>query len=147
MSSKGDYISLNYNRKMFLMKFTFLEKLIFLCFFLADPGQARGCSTNSLVINLLINSFSQSVSQPFPPTALRRRHAKRVRGSSSSYKIDYFIVIKNFLNPEGHQNTISGSTITAILAYCWSCIGKSLRLQPVQQACLENIKGNPKSSL
>ena len=80
-------------------------------FSLADLGEARGCSTNSLVIHSLINS----VSQPFPPTALRRRHAQTVRDRSSSYKIDYVIVIKNFLNPEGHQNRISGSKVTAIL--------------------------------
>ena len=52
---------------------------------------------------------------PFPPTALRRRHAQTVRDSSSSYKIDYVIVIKNFLNPERHQNRMSGSKGTAIL--------------------------------
>ena len=33
--------------------------------------------------------------------------------SSFSYKIH--IVIKNFLNPEEHQNPISGSKVTAIL--------------------------------
>ena len=58
-------------------------------------------------------------SEPFPPTALRRRHAKMVRDYSSSYKIDYFIVIKTFLNPEGHQNPISGSKVTAILLKAW----------------------------
>ena len=84
---------------------------------LADPGEARGCSINSLVMN----SVSQSASQPFPPTALRRRHAQTVRDSSSSYKIDYFIVIKNFLNPKGHQNCISGSKVTAILLKGWIC--------------------------
>ena len=82
---------------------------------LADPGEARGCSTNTFVIN----SFINSVSQPFPPTALRRRHAQTVRDSSSSYKIDYVIVIKTYLNPEGHQNRISGSKVTAILLKGW----------------------------
>jgi hypothetical protein len=48
---------------------------------------------------------------------------------------DYGVVIKNFLNPEGHQNLISGSKVTAILAYWWSFIGKGLCLQPAQQAC------------
>ena len=38
----------------------------------------------------LLNSL---VSQPFPPTALRRRHAETVRDSSSSYKMDYVKVI------------------------------------------------------
>ena len=28
---------------------------------------------------------------------------------------DYVIMIKNFLNPEGHQNCITGSKVTAIL--------------------------------
>ena len=38
---------------------------------------------------------------------------------SYSYKIDYFIVIKNFLNPERHQNPISGLKVTAILLKGW----------------------------
>ena len=78
---------------------------------LADPGEARGCSINSLVIH--------SLSEPFPPTALRRRHAQTVRDSSSSYKIDYVIVIKNFLNLKGHQNPIIGSKVTDILLKGW----------------------------
>ena len=64
-------------------------------------------------------SVSQSVGEPFPPTALRRRHAQTVGDSSSSYTIDYVIVIKTFLNPEGHQNPISGSKVTVILLKGW----------------------------
>ena len=78
---------------------------------LAEPGEARGCSTNTFVIHSLINSLSQ----PFPPTALWQGHAQTVRDSTFSYKIDYVIVIKNFLNPEGHQNPISDSKVKAIL--------------------------------
>ena len=74
------------------------------------PGQRQG-----LLYKQPRDSFSQSVHEPFPPTALRRRHAQTVRDSSSSYKIDYVIVIKNFLNPEGHQNPISDSKVKAIL--------------------------------
>ena len=33
-------------------------------------------------------SLINSLSEPFPPIALRRRHAQTVRDSSSSYKID-----------------------------------------------------------
>ena len=50
-------------------------------------------------------------------------------------------MIKNFLNPEGHQNTISGSKVTAILLQGWilpivgASSGEGLRLQPAQQAC------------
>ena len=62
---------------------------------LADPGEARCCSTNTFVID----KFSQSVSL-FLTTPKR-----------SSYKK----VIKNFLNPEGHQNPSSGSKFTALL--------------------------------
>ena len=61
------------------------------------------------LVHSFIHSFSEWVSQPFPPTALCRRHAQTVRISTSSYKIDYIIMIKNFLNPEGYQNPFSGS--------------------------------------
>ena len=59
------------------------------------------------------------MSDPFPPIALRRRDAKTVKISSSSYKIDYVIMLKNFLNPKGHQNRISGSKVAAILLKGW----------------------------
>ena len=42
-----------------------------------------------------------------------------LRDSSSSYKLDYVIGIKTFLNPEGHQNGITGSKVTAILLKRW----------------------------
>ena len=42
-----------------------------------------------------------------------------VSDRSSSYKIDYFIGIKNFLNLEGHQNPISNSKATALLLKLW----------------------------
>ena len=59
------------------------------------------------------------MSEPIPPIALRRRHAQTVGDSSFSYKIDYVTLIKTFLNPEGHQNRISGSKVTAILVKGW----------------------------
>ena len=43
----------------------------------------------------------------------------RPRDSSSSYKIDYVIVIKNFLYLEGNKNPISGSEGTGILLKGW----------------------------
>ena len=78
---------------------------------LADPGKARGCSINSLVNN--------SLTHPFPPTYLQRRHAQTVRYSSYSYNIDYVIVIQTFLNPKGHQNPIIDSKVTAISLKGW----------------------------
>ena len=83
--------------------------------FLADQGEARSCSTNSSVIHSLIDQFSN----PFPSTALQCRHTQKVIGRSSSYKINYVIVIKTFLNLKGHQNLISGSEVTAILLKGW----------------------------
>ena len=74
------------------------------------PGRSQG-----LLYKQPHEIFSPGVRQPFPPTALRRRHAQKIRYSSSIYKIDYVIVIKNFLNPKGHQNPINGSKVTAIL--------------------------------
>ena len=56
---------------------------------------------------------------PLVPTALQCHHAQTVKDSSFSYKIYYVIEIKNFLNPEGHQNPISGSIVTAILMKGW----------------------------
>ena len=80
---------------------------------------SRTFEMESLVCGIFFEGFPKSVSQPFPPTALWRRHAQTVRDSTSSYKIDYFIMIKNFLNPEGHQNPFIGSKVTAILLERW----------------------------
>ena len=56
---------------------------------------------------------------PFPSTDLRCRHAQTVRDSTSRFKIDYVIMIKNFLNRKGHQNPFGGSKVTAILLTEW----------------------------
>ena len=53
--------------------------------------------------------------EPFPPTALRQCHDHTIKDSSSVYKIECVKVIKNVLNPEGHQNRITGSKVTASL--------------------------------
>ena len=66
---------------------------------------------------------------------------KRLEIALTGIKIDYVQLVKTSLNPEGHQNYITGSKVIAILldggdfVYWWSCIGKGLRLQPAQQAC------------
>ena len=58
----------------------------------------------------------------------------------SSYKIDYVIVIKNFLSLEGHQNPTSGSKVRAILLkglilpIGGASAEEGLRMQPSQQA-------------
>ena len=84
-----------------------LEILILsLKYIISRPGRSQG---------LLYKHLCHSLSEPFPPTALRRRHAQMVRDSTFCYKIDYVEVIKNFLNLEAHQNWISGSKVTVIL--------------------------------
>ena len=113
--------------------------------YLADPGKARGGSTNSFVIKL--------VRKPFPPTALRRRHAQTIRDSSSSYEKDYVKVLKSFLSPKGHQNPISGSNVTVILLKGWILsIGEfasgrvcacSLRSRLVIFQCINNYSFTP----
>ena len=82
--------------------------------FMSRPGRSQG-----LLYKHLCRWFSRWVIQPFPPTALQLYHAQTVWDSSSSYKIDYIIVIKTFLNPDGHQNCITGSKVTAILLKWW----------------------------
>ena len=77
---------------------------------ISRPGQSQG-----LLYKHLCHLLIHLLSHPFPPTALQRHHAQTVRDSSSSYRIDYVIVIKNFLNREGHQNRITGSKVTTIL--------------------------------
>ena len=67
-----------------------------------------------------LHSLTDSLGDPLVPTALQLRHAQTVRDSSSSYKIDYVIVIKNFLNLKGHRFT--GSKVTAILVRGRFCL-------------------------
>ena len=101
--------------------------------------QTRGKPRAALQTPLLL---TYSLSNPLVPTALQRRHAQTVRDRCSSYKIDYVIVIKIFLNTKGHQNPICGSKVTAILLKGsilptgGASAGQGLRLQSAQQACL-----------
>ena len=61
-----------------------------------------------------------------------------VRDSSSSFKIDYVMVIKDFLNPEGRHNPISGSKIAAILLKGGFCLLVELqRGRVAQQVCFK----------
>ena len=62
-------------------------------------------------------------------------------------------MIKNFLNPEGHQNPISCSKVSAILLkglflpIGGASAGEGLHLQPPQQACFFVARAaNPGSS-
>ena len=70
-------------------------------------------------------SFIHWFTDPVVPTALQLRHAPKVWDRSSSYKIDYVIVIQNFLNLEGNQSPIRFKNYCHInevvdFAYWWS---------------------------
>ena len=54
-------------------------------YFLADPGKARGCSTNIFMLHLLIQCW-------FVKISLQRRHALMVEDGTYSHKIDYVII-------------------------------------------------------
>ena len=45
---------------------------------------------------------------------LGRRHTPTVGNGAFSHKIDYIVILQEILNPEGHQNRIAGSRVTAI---------------------------------
>ena len=77
---------------------------------ISRPGRSQG-----LLYKQPQDSLIKSVSLFLP----QRRHAQMVRDSPFSYKIDYVIVIKNFLNRKGHQDPISGSKVTVILLKGW----------------------------
>ena len=53
---------------------------------LADPGKARGCSTNTSVIHSLIKSW-------FVTKNLQGRHALMVEDSAFSHRIDYVTIL------------------------------------------------------
>ena len=73
---------------------------------------------------------------------LHRKAILQSKCSGSDAKTSpYVIVIKKFLNPEGHPNPISGSKVTAsllkgcILPIGGASAGEGLLLKPAQQAC------------
>ena len=77
---------------------------------ISRPGRSLG-----LLYKQPHNSLINLLSDPLVPAALRRRHAQTFRDSSFSYKIDYDIVIKTFLNPGGHHNRNSGLKVAILL--------------------------------
>ena len=84
----------------------------------AKPGaalQTPGYFTESLI---------KWLSHPLPLLTLQHCHRQTVRDSVSSHKIGYIT-----------QNGIGSFSKWGYFAYWLSSIGKTLRLQPAQQAC------------
>ena len=106
------------------------------------PGQSQGLHYKHLC-HSFIHSFIDSVSQPFPPTALQCRHTQTVRDRASSYKIDYVIVIelsKSRRASQSHQwfKSYSHFTEGVDFAYWWSFSGGGSTLQQIL-----NPEGHP----
>ena len=89
-----------------------LNKILKLYAFLANPDEAKGWFTNNTSV---IDSLTTWLTHPFPHTALWRHHSQTVGNSSSSYKVDCFVLVKKFLNPKGYQSCIIDSKVKAIL--------------------------------
>ena len=58
---------------------------------IADPGKARGCYTNTIESNLIIQSPSSSPGFTTPP-------AQAVKDGESRHKIDYVVQAQDILN-------------------------------------------------
>ena len=78
----------------------------------AKPGNAPKTSL-SLIISLISSAIL------FLPQLYGAATPKRFEVALLVVKIAYIIVIKTFLNPEGHKNTISGSKNSVILLKEW----------------------------
>ena len=78
---------------------------------LADPGEARGCSTNTYVTHWFINWLSN----PLVKISLRCRQAQTVKNGAFSHKKNYIEI----LNLEGHLNRCIGSKVTVIFLNKW----------------------------
>ena len=98
----------------------------------ADPGDARGCSTNSFVIKWLSDGLWKYLYSAATPWRLKMM----------LIVIKYTILqfFRRFLILKGIPIGLLVQTLWQFcwiggFAYWWSCIGKGLRLQPAQQDC------------
>ena len=88
----------------------------------------------------LIQSFFRWLNNHISPLTLQRRHAQGDRDNSSSYKIDYLVLVKIILNLTGYHNSMIGSKVMPVLLKCcnWPIGGvASWRVcgQPAKQTC------------
>ena len=79
--------------------------------FLADPGNARGSHTNTVVIN----KVSQSLGHLFPQLTLWSLAAFLELPAASNHKIDYVTLVWEILNLKGKYNCTIASNVTVIL--------------------------------
>ena len=112
------------------------KKIKWWALLLADPGKARGCSTNTCVTHWFTDSFIHSFTDPLVRMSLWRRHSQTViKGSIQSYW-QFFRDSKYWRASKSLYwfKSYSDFAERVFFAYWWSFIGKGLRLQSAQQA-------------
>ena len=77
---------------------------------ISRPGRSQG-----LLYKHLCNWLIHSLSDPLVKISLWSCHAQAVKNGASTHKTNYIDILKEILNPEGHQNHCIGSKVTAIL--------------------------------
>ena len=82
--------------------------------YLADLGEARGCSSNTSVIHYSLWAFSS-----FVKIYLHHHHALMDGDGAFSHNIDYVTLFKDILNLEGHPNLSTSSRVTVTLLNGW----------------------------
>ena len=99
---------------------------------LADPSEARGCSTNISVTHWFINWCIHSFSHPLVRIALRRRHAQTVEKGASSHKTKYIeFFFRDYKSWRASKSlywfkSYGDFAEWVDFAYWWSGIGKGL---------------------
>ena len=87
---------------------------IYLYIYLADTGEARGCSTNTFVTDWLIH--------PLVKIFVRRRHAQTVQNGASSHKTYYIDIFSEILNIKGHLNSVMVQKLWRFCSMGWFCL-------------------------
>ena len=118
--------------------------------YLADPGKARGCSTNTFIIDLLINLLSH---WSFVKISLQRPHALMVEDGAFSHKIDYsffffYFSPKHFLSTKSLDNRQHKEILSQ---FTWDPEHSQFQAGPVKKNTLYativqeilNLKGHP----
>ena len=109
--------------------------LMLLSLFLSDPGKARGCSTNTFVIDWLIDWFVLKLKYLYG--AVTPKQFKMVLPVIKQTIFTFFKDSKSWRasKPLYRFKSYGNFAERVNFAYWWSCIGKGLRLQ----ACLISV--------
>ena len=126
------YLSLDVD-KTSKNKTAYFQFYVLQFWYLVDLSEARGCFTNSFVINWIIT-------WRFDKTYLWRRHALLIEDCAFSPKIDYTTRCRTFQFSKGIQIALLVQKLWRFCCVSGFCLlvelhREGLRLQPAQQAC------------